>query len=126
MKDGEEDIVYAVDYNHKRERHLNGCVLETISRPALLITDAFNATYQQTRPVFIRQLVHIFVSCYLLLPLPSSQGKSVSFVFICFFVIPGGRTAILLRYAIYGLPRQVAGEWQGRAVAGRESECVCV
>lgn len=49
MKDGEEDIVYAVDYNHKRERHLNGCVLETISRPALLITDAFNATYQQTR-----------------------------------------------------------------------------
>ena len=49
MKDGEEDIVYAVDYNHKRERHLNGCVLEQISRPALLITDAFNATYQQTR-----------------------------------------------------------------------------
>ena len=49
MKDGEEDIVYAVDYNHKRERHLNGCVLESISRPALLITDAFNATYQQTR-----------------------------------------------------------------------------
>jgi cleavage and polyadenylation specificity factor subunit 2 len=24
VKDGEEDIVYAVDYNHKRERHLNG------------------------------------------------------------------------------------------------------
>jgi len=49
MKDGEEDIVYAVDYNHKKERHLNGCVLESISRPALLITDAFNASYQQTR-----------------------------------------------------------------------------
>jgi len=25
VKDGEEDIVYAVDYNHKKERHLNGC-----------------------------------------------------------------------------------------------------
>ncbi|XP_014663785.1 PREDICTED: cleavage and polyadenylation specificity factor subunit 2-like [Priapulus caudatus] len=48
-KDGEEDIVYAVDYNHKKERHLNGCGLESIDRPSLLITDAFNATYQQSR-----------------------------------------------------------------------------
>lgn len=22
---GEEEIVYAVDFNHKKERHLNGC-----------------------------------------------------------------------------------------------------
>uniref|UniRef100_T1J0U4 Cleavage and polyadenylation specificity factor subunit 2 n=1 Tax=Strigamia maritima TaxID=126957 RepID=T1J0U4_STRMM len=49
VKDGEEDIVYAVDYNHKKERHLNGCVLETISRPSLLITDAFNTNYNQSR-----------------------------------------------------------------------------
>ncbi|CAG2100502.1 unnamed protein product [Medioppia subpectinata] len=49
VKDGEEDIVYAVDFNHKKERHLNGCVLETISRPSLLITDAFNANYVQER-----------------------------------------------------------------------------
>ena len=28
VKDGEEDIVYAVDYNHKKERHLNGCDIE--------------------------------------------------------------------------------------------------
>ena len=28
VKDGEEDIVYAVDYNHKKEIHLNGCDLE--------------------------------------------------------------------------------------------------
>ena len=28
VKDGEEDIVYAVDYNHKKERHLNGCEIE--------------------------------------------------------------------------------------------------
>jgi cleavage and polyadenylation specificity factor subunit 2 len=35
----EEDIVYAVDYNHKRERHLNASVLEAaFSRPAVLIT----------------------------------------------------------------------------------------
>ncbi len=32
VKDGEEDIVYAVDYNHKRERHLNGCDVDKISR----------------------------------------------------------------------------------------------
>jgi len=49
VKDGEEDIIYAVDYNHKRERHLNGCVLEHILRPSLLITDAYNAIYSQAR-----------------------------------------------------------------------------
>lgn len=49
IKDGEEEIVYAVDYNHKKERHLNGCVLDVISRPSLMITDAFNATYVQSR-----------------------------------------------------------------------------
>ncbi|XP_072283809.1 cleavage and polyadenylation specificity factor subunit 2 [Pyxicephalus adspersus] len=49
VKDGEEEIVYAVDFNHKREIHLNGCSLEMISRPSLLITDSFNATYVQPR-----------------------------------------------------------------------------
>jgi len=49
VKDGEEDIVYAVDYNHKKERHLNGCDIERLSRPSLLITDAFNATYTQAK-----------------------------------------------------------------------------
>ncbi|XP_033637127.1 cleavage and polyadenylation specificity factor subunit 2-like [Asterias rubens] len=49
VKDGEEEIIYGIDYNHKKERHLNGCVLETINRPSLLITDAFNATYIQAR-----------------------------------------------------------------------------
>ncbi|XP_075221606.1 cleavage and polyadenylation specificity factor subunit 2 [Lycorma delicatula] len=49
MKVGEEDIIYAVDFNHKKERHLNGCELERFQRPSLLITDAFNATYQQAR-----------------------------------------------------------------------------
>lgn len=45
VKDGEEDIVYAVDYNHKRERHLNGCDVEKIARPSLLITDAYNVNH---------------------------------------------------------------------------------
>uniref|UniRef100_A0A6V7ING6 Cleavage and polyadenylation specificity factor subunit 2 n=1 Tax=Bracon brevicornis TaxID=1563983 RepID=A0A6V7ING6_9HYME len=49
VKDGEEDIIYAVDFNHKKERHLNGCKLERLQRPSLLITDAFNASYQQAR-----------------------------------------------------------------------------
>ena len=30
-------------------RHLNGCLFEGISRPSLLITDAFNADYVQPR-----------------------------------------------------------------------------
>ena len=33
VKEGEEDIVYAVDVNHKKERHLNGADVEKISRP---------------------------------------------------------------------------------------------
>ena len=49
MKEGEEDIVYAVDVNHKKERHLNGADVEKISRPSLFITDAYNASYSQGR-----------------------------------------------------------------------------
>jgi cleavage and polyadenylation specificity factor subunit 2 len=49
MKVGEEDIIYANDFNHKKERHLNGCELEKLQRPSLFITDAFNANYQQAR-----------------------------------------------------------------------------
>ncbi|GMT37670.1 hypothetical protein PFISCL1PPCAC_28967 [Pristionchus fissidentatus] len=46
-KAGDDEIVYAVDYNHKKERHLNGCVFDAIQRPHLLITDSFNAMYKQ-------------------------------------------------------------------------------
>lgn len=49
MKTGEEDIIYANSFNHKKERHLNGCELEKLQRPSLLIIDAFNASYQQAR-----------------------------------------------------------------------------
>lgn len=49
LKDGEGDIVYAVDFNHKKERHLGGCELDKITRPSLLITDSFNFSYRQER-----------------------------------------------------------------------------
>lgn len=48
-KTGEENIVYAVDFNHKKERHLNGSDLEKLGRPSLLILDCFNASYSQPR-----------------------------------------------------------------------------
>ncbi len=36
-----EDIVYAVDYNHRKELHLNSTALSNLfSRPALMIADA--------------------------------------------------------------------------------------
>jgi len=42
----EEHIVYAVHYNHRKEGHLNGAVLESaFLRPAVLITDADNALH---------------------------------------------------------------------------------
>ncbi|KAI2797545.1 cleavage and polyadenylation specificity factor subunit 2 [Blomia tropicalis] len=49
VKDGGEDIIYATDFNHKKERHLNGCVLDKISRPSLLITDCSNIDYVPDR-----------------------------------------------------------------------------
>lgn len=48
-KDGEEDFVYAVDFNHKKDQHLNGLTVEQIQRPSLLITDAFNTGYKQVQ-----------------------------------------------------------------------------
>ncbi|KAL2334722.1 hypothetical protein Fmac_015935 [Flemingia macrophylla] len=45
-KDG-EDVIYAVDFNHRKERHLNGTVLGSMVRPAVLITDAYNALSNQ-------------------------------------------------------------------------------
>lgn len=45
-KDG-EDIIYAVDFNHRKERLLNGTVLESFVRPAVLITDSYNALNNQ-------------------------------------------------------------------------------
>eukprot|EP00047_Mylnosiga_fluctuans_P022572 m.122175 g.122175 ORF g.122175 m.122175 type:complete len:722 (+) comp9310_c0_seq1:211-2376(+) len=38
-----EELVYAVDYNHRRERHLLGAPLDTMLRPTLLITNAIHA-----------------------------------------------------------------------------------
>jgi cleavage and polyadenylation specificity factor subunit 2 len=42
-----EDIIYALDYNHKPERHLNPTLLETLQNPTLLITDAYNMNVNQ-------------------------------------------------------------------------------
>ncbi|KAF5840625.1 beta-lactamase-like protein, partial [Dunaliella salina] len=41
----EEEVVYAVDWCHKKERHLASCALVDLfsSRPALMITDAMDA-----------------------------------------------------------------------------------
>lgn len=38
-----EEIVYAVDYNHAQDRHLDGTVLVDLPRPTILITDGYTA-----------------------------------------------------------------------------------
>ncbi|KAK4800101.1 hypothetical protein SAY86_025466 [Trapa natans] len=45
-KDG-EDVIYAVDFNHRKEKHLNGTALQSFVRPAVLITDSYNALNNQ-------------------------------------------------------------------------------
>ncbi|KNC99735.1 uncharacterized protein SPPG_05115 [Spizellomyces punctatus DAOM BR117] len=50
IKKDTDEIVYAVDYNHKKDRHLNGTVLmttEALARPSVLITDSYNANSEQ-------------------------------------------------------------------------------
>jgi cleavage and polyadenylation specificity factor subunit 2 len=48
-KTGEQDIYYAIEHNNKKERHLNGCEMEKIARPGILITNALNALYVQEK-----------------------------------------------------------------------------
>ncbi|CAL8107332.1 unnamed protein product [Calicophoron daubneyi] len=43
------DIVYAVDFNHKKDRHLNGATFDACMRPHLLILDSSNALYSHPR-----------------------------------------------------------------------------
>ncbi|ORZ05984.1 beta-lactamase-like protein [Absidia repens] len=50
IKQDTNDIVYAVDFNHRKESHLDGTVLlsdgvvlDPLARPSLLITDSLNA-----------------------------------------------------------------------------------
>ncbi|KAJ3410272.1 cleavage and polyadenylation specificity factor subunit 2 [Chytridiales sp. JEL 0842] len=51
IKKDTDEIVYAVDYNHQKERHLSGTVLlgDPLSRPSLLITDSYNALVNQAQ-----------------------------------------------------------------------------
>ena len=49
MKDDEEEYVYCVDVNHKRETHLNGIQLDAFDKPTLMITDCSTYGYQQER-----------------------------------------------------------------------------
>ncbi|KAJ3290511.1 cleavage and polyadenylation specificity factor subunit 2 [Rhizoclosmatium sp. JEL0117] len=58
IKKGTDEILYAVDYNHIMERHLDRTVLNAkdLERPSVLITDAYNAQYsflnsQNRRPL---------------------------------------------------------------------------
>ncbi|KAI7851223.1 beta-lactamase-like protein [Circinella umbellata] len=52
IKQDTDEIVYAVDFNHRKESHLdgtvlhsNGNVLDALTRPSLMITDALNASF---------------------------------------------------------------------------------
>ncbi|CAG5091170.1 Oidioi.mRNA.OKI2018_I69.PAR.g12898.t1.cds [Oikopleura dioica] len=49
VKDEEEQFVYCVDANHKRETHLNGIQLDAFDKPTLMITDCSTYGYQQER-----------------------------------------------------------------------------
>ncbi|KAI7899636.1 beta-lactamase-like protein [Cokeromyces recurvatus] len=50
IKQDTEEVVYAVDFNHRKEQHLDGTVLhsggvvlDSLTRPSLLITDSYNS-----------------------------------------------------------------------------------
>jgi cleavage and polyadenylation specificity factor subunit 2 len=45
IKKENEEIVYAIDYNHNKERHLNTGAIQSLVRPSLLIVDSYNALH---------------------------------------------------------------------------------
>lgn len=47
IKKDTDDIIYAINYNHRRERHLNATVLESFTKPSVVITDAYNGNNVQ-------------------------------------------------------------------------------
>ena len=47
---GAEEVVYAVDWNNRGERHLPPAALDVFVRPSLLITDAFSALAPMPAP----------------------------------------------------------------------------
>jgi len=62
IKKDTDDIVYAVNWNHKKERHLNPTTLIEVARPSLLITDARNADcLQPTRSRRDRELIETII-----------------------------------------------------------------
>jgi len=44
-----EEIIYAIDYNHRSEHILSKTVLDQFNRPSLLITDSFNFFHSQPK-----------------------------------------------------------------------------
>jgi cleavage and polyadenylation specificity factor subunit 2 len=67
IKKDTEDIVYAIDIHHRKERHLNGTVLlntESLYRPTLLITDAWTANTKEfvARRVRDQQLIDLLMT----------------------------------------------------------------
>lgn len=82
-----EEIVYAVEFNHKRERHLNATVLEFCSsRPTVLITDACGLTkarkrqdidteFRETSFATIRAGGNVLVPC-------DAAGRSLEVLFL--------------------------------------------
>ncbi len=68
IKKDTEEIIYAVHYNHRKERHLNPTVLGTLKRPTLLITDATNALFEThaSRKDRDTELLGKYGLCYLI------------------------------------------------------------
>jgi len=85
-KDG-EDVIYAVDFNHRKERLLNGTVLQSFVRPSVLITDAFNAlNTQPSRRKKDQEFIDIIVKTLrgggnVLLPIDTT-GRSLEILLI--------------------------------------------
>ncbi|CAO4380268.1 unnamed protein product [Caenorhabditis nigoni] len=44
-----EDIIYCVDFNHRKDRHLSGCSFDNFNRPHLLITGAHHISLPQMK-----------------------------------------------------------------------------
>ncbi|MES1923100.1 cleavage and polyadenylation specificity factor subunit 2 [Bonamia ostreae] len=82
-----DEVVYAVDFNHKIERHLDRSHIETIFRPSLLITDCLNFDLQhQPRSKRDAELIKSVMACLVgggdvLLPVDAA-GRSLELLLL--------------------------------------------
>ena len=111
-----EDVIYAVDYNHRKEKHLNGTSLESFSRHLFLITDAFNARGAPPAKTRDADLMDVILRCVrrdgnVLVPIDPAGRAHLN---LCSCLRSGGQSSNLGRTSLSFLLQLRTTPWNSR------------